>query len=365
MVDAHRPGARRRWSFPIARVAGIQIRVHASFFVLVALFVLAGAAPKGPGVPDALAWLVMIFACVVLHELAHCLVGRRRGLVVHEIDLLPIGGMSRLESLPQTPRDELAMAIAGPAASALLGLAFAALTVAVSETLYPVNLVTGPWLPRLAWLNLLLAAFNMIPAFPLDGGRVFRSFLELRYDLARATRIAARTGRALAFAFIAVGLLWDLWLAFIGVFLYVAANAEEAATLLHVRVAGRRVRDVMLVMPTTVDASVPADTLRRLVRRNAQGTFPVVRDGRYAGVIDTETIEGAPDEACAGDLADRSAAVLAPDDELEGDLPALSSAPGHAVAVVDRGQVVGLLRLDDVGRLVAGSDPTGSAVGSE
>jgi Zn-dependent protease len=363
MVDAHHPGARRRWSFPILRVAGIQIRVHASFFVLVALFVLAGAAPNGPGVPDALAWLVMIFGCVVLHELAHCLVGRRRGLVVHEIDLLPIGGMSRLETLPETPRDELAMAIAGPATSASLGLAFAALAVAAHEALYPVDLVIGPWLPRLAWLNLLLAALNMIPAFPLDGGRVFRALLELRYGLARATRIAARTGRALAFAFIAVGLLWDLWLALIGVFLYVAANAEEAATLLHVRVAGRRVQDVMLVMPTTVDASVPAEALRRLVRRNAQGTFPVVRDGRYAGVIDSETIEGAPDEACAGDLADCSAAVLEPDDELEGDLPALSSVPGHAAAVVERGQVVGLLRLHEVGRLVAEPGPTGSAFG--
>ena len=218
---------------------------------------------------------------------------------------------------------------------------------------------------RLAWLNLLLAAFNMIPAFPLDGGRVFRSLLELRYDLARATRIAARTGRALAFVFVAVGMVWDLWLALIGVFLYIAAGAEEAATLLHVRIAGRRVRDVMVMMPTTVDASVTADALRRLIRRNLQGTFPVVRDGRYDGVIDTEMIEGASDDVCAGDLADRSAAVLAPDDDLEGDLPALSSVPGHAVAVVDRGDVVGLLRLDEVRRLVVGSGPPGSALGSE
>ncbi len=346
-------------------MAGIQIRVHASFFVLVALFVVAGAAPKGPGVPDALAWLVMIFGCVVFHELAHCLVGRGRGLVVHEIDLLPIGGMSRLETLPETPRDELAMAIAGPAASASLGLAFAAFAVAASETLHPLDLVSGPWLPRLAALNLLLAAFNMIPAFPLDGGRVFRSLLELRYDLARATRIAARTGRGLAIALVAVGLMWDLWLALIGVFLYFAASAEEAATLVHVRFAGRRVRDVMLVMPTTIDASVRTDALRQLIRRNVQGTFPVVREGRYTGVIDTHAIEAASDDTCAGDLADRSAAVLAPDDDLERDVPALTSVPGHAVAVVDGERVVGLLRLDDVGRFVAESRPTGSALGSE
>jgi hypothetical protein len=105
--------------------------------------------------------------------------------------------------------------------------------------------------------------------------------------------------------------------------------------------------------------------LRRLIRCDGQGTFPVVHDGRYVGVIDTGTIEGAVGEVCAGDLADHSAAVLAPDDDLEGDLPMLSSVPGHAVAVVDRGQVVGLLRLDEVGRLVTGSGPTRSALGSE
>ena len=109
---------RRRWSsFPIGRIAGIQIRVHVTFFLLVPLFALAGTQPGGPGAVGAIAWLVVIFACVVVHELAHCLVGRPRGLVVHEIELLPIGGVSKLENLPEDPHDELAMAIAGPLAS--------------------------------------------------------------------------------------------------------------------------------------------------------------------------------------------------------------------------------------------------------
>jgi Zn-dependent protease len=345
---------RRRWSFPIGRVADIQIRVHVSFFLLVALFVMAGVAPKGPGVGAALAWLVMIFACVVFHELAHCLVGRRHGLVVHEIDLLPIGGVSRLETFPQNGRDEFAMAIAGPMASAFLGVVATALALAASQPMVPVDLVNGPFLTRLAWLNLLLAAFNMIPAFPLDGGRVFRALLERRYSLERSTRIAGRAGRWVAVALVAVGLFWDLWLAIIGVFIYLGGSAEEAATMTHLRLEGRRVGDVMLIEPITIDASADAVEMRRLVRSNCQGTFPVVREGRYVGLIDVPTIEQSPAGARAGDLADCSAPVLAADDDVEGDLSALPGAPGHSVAVLDGERVVGLLRLDDVARLVAG-----------
>jgi stage IV sporulation protein FB len=230
MADEPR-AAGRRWWFPIGRIVGIEIRVHATFFVLVALLVAAGLAPRGPGVLSALTWLVLIFASVVIHELAHSLVGRRRGAIVREIDLLPIGGMSRLERLPETPSDEFAMAIAGPASSAALGLGAAAIALATSAPLWPVDLVGGPLLPRFAAVNLLLAAFNMLPAFPLDGGRVFRALLERRYDLARATRIAATTGRWFAFALIAVGMVANLWLAVIGVFVYVGAAGEERATL--------------------------------------------------------------------------------------------------------------------------------------
>jgi stage IV sporulation protein FB len=356
---------RTTWSFPIARISGIQIRVHATFFLLVALFALAGAAPKGPGVLNSLLWLVAIFACVVFHELAHCFVGRRRGLVVHEIDLLPIGGVSRLESFPETPRDEFAVAIAGPAASVALGVVAAAAAVAASVPLIPIDLVSGPFLARLAWLNLLLAGFNMLPAFPLDGGRVFRSLLERRYDLERATRIAGTTGRWFAFALIATGMVVNLWLAIIGVFVYLGASTEETATLAHLRLAGRKVRDVMVAPPTTIDASVSAAELRQLVRRNCQGVFPVVRAGHYVGLVDTSSIQRAPGAECAGDLADAAAPTAAPDDDLEGDLAALYGTHGHAVAVTDHGRVVGLLRLDDVGRLVTGPGAGRSALGTE
>ena len=293
---------------------------------------------------------------MLFHELAHCFVGRRHGLVVHEIDLLPIGGISRLEAVPDTPADEFAVAIAGPLASILLGVLAALLALAASQTLYPVDLVSGPLLARIAWVNVLLAAFNMLPAFPLDGGRVFRALLERRYDLARATRIAGRTGRWLALVLIAVGLVADLWLTIIGVFVYLGASAEEQATLIHVRLAGRRVRDVMLLQPTTIDEHVSVADVCELARHNPQRVFPVLRGGRYAGTVDASRLDRGRLDREIGVCTDSGVTTLGPDDDLEHDLEALARASGGAVPVVEGSRVVGLLRVEDVNRVALEPD---------
>ena len=313
-----------------------------------------------------LVWLVAIFSCVVFHELAHCLVGRSHGLVVHEIDLLPIGASRVSTPSPRRPRDEFSLAIAGPAASAALGLAAAALAVGLSQSLYPVDLVTGAFLPRLAWLNLLLAAFNMIPAFPLDGGRVFRSLLERRYGLARATRIAGTTGRWFAFLLIAIGMIWNLWLAIIGMFIYFGASAEETATLVHLRLAGRRVRDVMLVTPTTIDATCRCGrTASAGAPRPPRAPSPWCVPARYVGVVDLATIDRAP-----GSNRRRRPRGQHGRDARSGRRsrkrhPRVGRRPDARGPVVDRGRVVGLLRLDEVNQLVAGRGPGGSVAGSE
>ncbi len=282
-VSPARPARRRSLSFPIGRVAGIQLRVHVTFFLLVALFAFAGTAPGGPGAPASVLWLFVIFGCVVLHELAHCLVARPRGAVVHEIELLPIGGVSKMEQLPEKPGDELAIAIAGPAASAGIAAVAALAAVALSVPLLPIDLFGGPFLARLAWFNLLLAGFNLLPAFPLDGGRVFRSLLERRLDLEQATRLAARVGRRVAIVFGVVGLFWNLWLVIIAIFVYMGASAEEAATIVHVRTLHLRVRDVMLLDPVLVEPGATFDELHALLRRSAAARVPGERPGRLRG----------------------------------------------------------------------------------
>ena len=235
------PPPPHRWSIVVARISAIDIRVHASFLILVALFAWAAPEPGASGAAWSLLWLVALFASVVVHELAHCVVARRRGGEVHEILLFPLGGISKLEHLPETAADEFAIAIVGPLTSLALGVVALGVGAGLGGSVVPIDLLGGAWLVRLGWLNLILGVFNLLPAFPLDGGRVLRAFLERRHDLIRATRIATRVGHALAVALIFIGVLFDFWLALIGIFVYLGASAEEAGTIVHARLRGRRV----------------------------------------------------------------------------------------------------------------------------
>jgi Zn-dependent protease len=301
MSQATRP---HRWSFPVGRVSGIELRVHVSFLILVALFAAAAPEPGFASAAGNVLWLVAIFACVVVHELAHCFVARSRGATVQEILLFPLGGVSRLANIPESPRDEFAIAIVGPLTSIGLGVISASLCLALGQSLLPLDLLTSTWLARLAWLNLILGVFNLVPAFPLDGGRVLRSLLERSRDLETATRIATRVGHGFAAAMIVTGFFFDIWLVLIGAFVYLGASAEEAATIVHVRLRGHRVREAMQPIqedePAMLEFVVDADALL--------------------------------------------------DDDL---LRLLEAAPGHQLAVQTDGRTVGVLRLEDVGRFVA------------
>jgi Zn-dependent protease len=304
-----------------------------------------------------LSWLVLIFASVVVHELSHCFVGRARGAVVHEIVLLPIGGVSKLERLPERPQDELAMAIAGPAASIGLAALAGLVALALGQDLLPIDFIDGSFVTRLFWFNLIVAGFNLLPAFPMDGGRVLRALLERRYDLERSTRLAARIGRGVAVALIIGGVLFDLWLSIIGVFVYFGASAEEAATIVHVRLLGHRVADTMLLDPVTVWWHASAHELGQLRRRRDQRAFPVVGPDGYLGMVDERWVEhGAPGQTAA-ELAERDAPVVAATDSVEDLLPSVVSSPARALAVLDGGRVVGLLRVEDVQHLLEDGRP--------
>ena len=335
----------RRWSVPLVRIAGVTIRVHVTFLVLVWL-VAVTAADAGETVVAAVGWLLALFACVVAHELAHAVVAQSKGIAVHEIDLLPIGGVSRLERIPERWRDEAAIAAAGPIASAGVALVAFALAAAAGQPLLEASPWDGALLVRLGWANLLLAGFNLLPAFPLDGGRVFRALLERDRSRVEATRQAARISRLLASVLIGVGILCDVWLILIGIFVIVAGRAEEAAVLIHAALGPATARTLAVACPVALPAGMPAGEAVQAADLHPQPAYPVMEvDGAVTGAVTLGILRGSAPSTPIGDLA--SGAIVEADEPLEAVAERISGGP----AVVTRGgAVVGIITrevLDD------------------
>ena len=196
--------------------------------MLVVLVILSsGSRTTARSLAEGLIWLAALCLCIVAHELSHSLVARRRGFLVRDIVLLPIGGVSEISGLPGAPRDELAIAIAGPLGSLAFALLCALAGLVSGAVLWPPALFAGAFLRRLMWANLLLAGFNLLPALPMDGGRVLRALLAYRWTDLRATGLAVQIGRFLGLAMLVVGLRYDLWLSFVGLFVLVTAAGES------------------------------------------------------------------------------------------------------------------------------------------
>ncbi len=245
-------------SFRIGSVRGVPIRLHWSFPLLGVLVILPSSGrTTARSLAEGLIWIAALFVCIVVHELSHSFVARRRGFLVHDIVLLPIGGVSEISGLPGAPRDELAIAIAGPLGSLALALLFAVAGLVSGAVLWPPSMFAGAILSRLLWANLLLAGFNLLPAIPMDGGRVLRALLAHRRTDLRATGLAVQIGRFIGLAMVVVGLRYDLWLSFVGVFVFVGAAGEKRAAALRTAVGGLSVGDVMVPDPTTLEASFP------------------------------------------------------------------------------------------------------------
>ncbi len=343
----------------IGRLAGIDIRVHPTFLLLVALAAIGGLGPPAEG----FLWIALVFASVVFHELAHSLVARRRGVGVRDILLLPIGGVSELDRLPSGSGDQAAIAVAGPAASFLLAALAAGACAVTGGHLLPVDLLEGAVLGRLAWMNVLLGGFNLVPAFPMDGGRLYRAWLATRMPGDEATARAARLGRELAVGLgVVAALLLDLWLGVIAVFVYVTSRAEESVTVIHARLAGLSASDVMIRVFATLDANATPGAIELLRRTTAQRQVPVTLSGSYVGLVDL--LQPLPPRSTAGEMVAEvpTGQPVRPGDPLAEVLERLSEAGGAGVAVVDeRGAVVGLVLRADIVALLSADVAGGTA----
>jgi Zn-dependent protease/CBS domain-containing protein len=364
-------------SFKIARFSGIDVRVHWTFLLLLAFFAFLGYRASGTlaGALTPTAAIVALFVCVVLHEFGHSLVAQRLGIVVRSITLLPIGGVSNLESLPEKPSDEVKITLAGPLVNVVLapiffgvGLLFGA------EPRMPTDLFTGigsvgQFFFYLGYLNVVLAIFNLIPAFPLDGGRVLRGALATRLGAPRATEIASRVGQLFAAAFFLIGLLGgNFILALIGVFVFFGANGEAQMVRQRELTRGLRVSDVMGTKPRT-ETVTPDHTFGEVldsVIHGYQEDFPVVdHNGKLLGMITREEIMAAAHSpgrySSVRDLMKTNVPTISPQAELfEEALPILQKSGLRALPVAEDGELVGMLTIEDVGQASLLGPPPGA-----
>ena len=266
------------WSITIGRFGGTEVKIHITFILLLAWIAFSAWARGGPAAAlDSTLFIVLLFACVVLHEFGHILAARRYGISTPTVTLLPIGGVASMQRLPSNPAQELVVALAGPAVNLVIGL----LLIAALGSLNPGDLaqIDNPnlsLLGRLAIANIFLAVFNLIPAFPMDGGRVLHALLAMRLGGPAATEIAARIGQGLAFGLGFLGLFGNPLLIFIAIFVYIAAAGEAQMSAAHEALKGVTVGEAMETRftPVSIEANL-AQAVDALLA-TAQHEFPVV-----------------------------------------------------------------------------------------
>jgi Zn-dependent protease len=284
-----------KWSLKIARIAGIDVFLHWSFLVLLA-FVLISSFSGGISSAhfEGFWFILLLFIFVLMHEFGHALVGQHYGVKTANITLLPIGGVANMERMPEKPWQELAIAIAGPLVNLALALGFL-IYLAATRQLTNFQLLSGPDLEHslsynLFTINLILFGFNLTPAFPMDGGRVLRALLELKFPRHKATNIAARIGQLLAMAFILYGLFNNIWFVFIGIFIYLGAGAEANYEASRSVLAHYFVKDVIMHHFTLLQSDDTIDKAVKLLLDGSEKEFLVKENGIVTGSITRDNL---------------------------------------------------------------------------
>lgn len=353
-------------SFKIGRAFSIDVKVHWTFFLLLAFFAYLSYTTTGSWV-DALITtgiIVALFLCVVMHEYGHSIVAQRLGSEVQDITILPIGGLARMKTMPERPIDEVKVAVAGPLVNIVLapifiGLAFVfGFDLATISNVFESQDSVGNVLLYLGGINIFLVVFNMIPAFPMDGGRVLRGLLATRFGPVRATNIASVTGQFFALAFFVFGLLSNPILALIAVFIFFGANGERQMVRQRETMRGLLVSDVMGTKRRT-ETITPYHNFGQVfdaVIHGYQEDFPVVNEeGEIVGMITRNEIRSAahsPDKfSTVRDLMKTEFPTISPDADLFKDgHRILQENDIRAIPVIKQDNLVGMLTIDDIGQ---------------
>lgn len=366
------------WSWKLGRVAGIPIHVHWTFAILIGWLVVAGTLENndlGQGIAEGV-FVLALFGCVVLHELGHALMARRFGVATSDITLLPIGGVARLQRIPDKPYQELLVALAGPAVNLLIVLTMMLIFgVSFPSSLDGEHLVHSDFWPKLLVVNVFLAGFNMLPAFPMDGGRVLRALLAMRLPYAKATRAAASVGQLMAIGFGLLGLSGHApLLLFIAIFVWIGAEAEARQVAERAVLKGVSIREAMLTEFHVLNADDDLGTAVDLLLAGTQHAFPIIADDGTMRVLTRSDLMTGLSRSGRDGLALDFAGGAIPSVEADGPLVSamsrLREAGTSCLSVVENGEIVGLLTLENIGELLMirealGETGDGSVAGEE
>lgn len=350
----------KSWSLELGKLAGIKVYIHWTFWIIIA-WVFLMQLQSGQGMEQAI-WGVLfifsLFACVVLHEFGHALTARRFGVLTKDITLYPIGGIASLEKIPEKPGQELLVAIAGPAVNIVIAgflwvyLSYSGQMLDMEAIKATKNAFEAPFLWGLFIANATLAIFNLIPAFPMDGGRALRAFLTFFIDRTQATRIAASLGQFLAIIFVFLGFFFNFWLVFIGLFIYLGAGGEAAFEKTKSLLSGLRVKDALIRRFTVLRENDSLEKAVELLLNSQETEFLVLEGTRPVGLLSrNEIIKGLSEkgkETSISGFMNRDFSVVSSEMKLQEFFERILAKGQNVALVMEGNSILGLIDRNNI-----------------
>ncbi len=341
-------------SLKVAKIFGIDVKIHWSLFIIVILlfgYFYSSSKPFGFSELSELERIfysalasIFVFVAVLLHELGHSIVAIKFGIGVREILLFIFGGVAMMENIPKNPRQELLISIAGPIVSisvALISLLLSYLTFGGLSTFFLIS----------AYFNGIIAVFNLIPAFPMDGGRVLRSFLARRMSYVYATRISANVGKAIAVFMAVFGFFYNIWLLLIALFIYLGATEEEKIVTAESLLSRFRIRDVMTSNVLSVEPETKVAEVIDLMFKHKHLGYPVVKDGELLGIVTLTDLIKADRNARIEEIMARDVITLKPDQSAFDAFKLMGEKRIGRIPIVEEGKLVGIVTRSDLMKL--------------
>ena len=345
-----------RWQWKLGTFAGIDVFVHATFLLLIGWIGYSHWLQYGTiaKVVEGILFILVLFLSVILHEYGHALTARKYGVKTRDITLYPIGGVARLERMPEKPIEELWVALMGPAVNVMIAavlFVYLYLSGGLAQ-LTDLSIASGSFLTRLMLVNISLVVFNLLPAFPMDGGRVLRALLAMRMDYVRATQIAASIGQGMAFLFGLAGLFGNPFLLFIAFFVWIGASQEASMVQMRNSISGIPVTNAMQTKFEILSPSDRLDRVVNLILAGSQQDFPVVEDGQFIGVLTRDDFIKALSQqgqnTPVADVIRRNVPTVDSHEMVEMALMRLQESGAKTLPVMHRGRFVGLVTSENI-----------------